>query len=185
MNLTIVKRLLIPLAATAALVVAMEYAAPEEEMEPGREQRQTFLDASAADRRLAPTPEFPKVFAVAMDWPVDDQFATITSVADGTASLYTTAPFGVLGGQPKATANQAARRFVTAAQSHFDRATPATTFPYPASTAVRFYLVGYDGVRYVEAPLDVVQDPAAPLAPLYQAAQDVLTGMQRGSAPRP
>ena len=184
MNLTIVKRLLIPLAATAALVVAMEFAAPQEEMEPGRELRQTFLDASAADRRLAPTPEYPKVFAVAMDWPVDDQFATVAAVADGTASLFTTAPFGVLGGPPKPTANQAARRFVTAAQSHFDRATPATAFPYPAATAVRFYLVGYDGVRYLEAPLDAVQDATAPLSPLYQAAQDVLTELQQASAPR-
>jgi hypothetical protein len=46
---------------------------------------------------------------------------------------------------------------------------------------VRFYLLGYDGVRFVEGALDPVVEGTAPLSPLFGAAQDVLTELRQVS----
>jgi hypothetical protein len=56
--------------------------------------------------------------------------------------------------------------------------TPAS-FPYPSKDAVRFYLLGYDGVRFVEGAIDPIQEGTAPLSPLFGAAQDVVTALRQ------
>lgn len=163
-------------AATLGLSAAAGSASQVQPTDAGRELRRMFMGKTARDLGVAPTPEFPKVFAVAMDWPLDDQIVTVVAIADGHASLYTTSTFGIIGGQNRPSE---ARKFVAEAQSHYDRATPTTTFPYPSKTAVRFYLLGYDGVRFVEGALDPIWNNAAPLSPLFGAAQDVVTALHQ------
>ena len=113
-----------------------------------------------------------------MDWPVSGQVATIVSLADGTASLYTTSSFGIIGGQGHEPVRRAAQRFVAAAQPHFAGAWPATGHPYPASTEVRFYLLGYDSVRAVYGRRDAIESGSDRLSGLFATAQDVVTALR-------
>src|SRR2546428_7894869 len=55
-----------------------------------RDLRIAFLSSSASSMGFQPTKEYPRVFGVAMDWPVGEHTATIVTALDGSASLYTT-----------------------------------------------------------------------------------------------
>src|SRR6186997_3038858 len=61
--------------------------------------RTMMLTTPAAEAGFEPTESFPKVFGVVMDIAMSGGLtATVVSMYDGHASLYTTSTFGVLGG---------------------------------------------------------------------------------------
>src|SRR5262245_54540904 len=95
-----------------------------------RDLRIAFLSSSAASHGFKPTKEYPRVFGVAMDWPVDDTTATIVSALNGSASLYTTATFGIIGGANHEPVRIAAQRFVRNAETYHDEAVPTEAYPY-------------------------------------------------------
>jgi hypothetical protein len=144
----------------------------------GRELRAMFLGLTPQDVGASPTAAYPKVFGVAMDWPIGEHIATVVSACDGTGSLYTTSTAAVIGGQGHPPTHQAALRFVAAAQPYFEAAAPATSSPYPPPNVVRFYLLGYDGLRVVEDAYDAIASGTARLSPLFGAAHGVVTEMR-------
>ncbi len=119
-----------------------------------------------------------------MDWPVGQVTATVVALADGTASLYTTSTFGIIGGAGHDSVRNAAKRLVTAADEHFAGATPTSSYPYPTSTQVRFYLLGYDGVRTIIAEYEATYSGSGKYSPLFGAGQNVLTQLRQATPAR-
>ncbi len=152
---------------------------PRDSAQAMRELRITFLSSSASLHGFKPTKEYPRVFGVAMDWPIDDTTATIVSALNGSASLYTTASFGIIGGSAHEPVRMAAQRFVRAAEAHHDRAVPTAAYPYPAKGKVRFYLRTFQDVRVIETDAASAYSASGPYSGLFRAGQAVLTELRK------
>lgn len=153
--------------------------APPPEADAMRGLRTMMLTTPASKTGIQPSKSYPKVFGIVMDLPISGgHTATVVSMCDGHASLYTTSTFGVLGGIGHESVRNASRNFVRAAQSHYDEATTTTDFPYPASDHVRFYLLGFDGVRVIDAEIASVEKRADRRLDMWTAGQRVLTELR-------
>ena len=138
-----------------------------------------MLTTPASKAGIQPTETFPKVFGIVMDMPVSGgHTATVVSMCDGHASLYTTSTFGVLGGIGHESVRIASTNFVKAAQPHFDEATSTTDFPYPVADHVRFYLLGFGGVRVIDAEITSVERSTDNRSNMWAAGQRVLTELR-------
>lgn len=147
----------------------------------GRGLRLMMLKTSPKEVDISPSAEFPKVYGVLMDWPIDEQTATVFSASDGAASLYTTSTFGIIGGQGHESVRTAAKKFVKAAGGFYDAATPTTDYPYPAADRVRFYLLTFDGVRVIDTDMASINNGTGKYAKLFGLGQDVLTELRQVS----
>lgn len=134
------------------------------------------LPADAAG--IQRTTEFPRVWAVAMDWPVGQQIATVAALADGSASLYTTGTFGIIGGIGHENVRTAAKQLIKKAESYYDGSTATSDLSYPAPDQVRFYFCTFDGVRIIEVPLRSVTEERGRYSDLFDLAQVVLTELR-------
>lgn len=141
----------------------------------GRGLRLMMLKMSPKEVDISPTAEFPKVYGVLMDWPLNNTTATVFSASDGAASLYTTSTFGIIGGQSHESVRTAAKKFVKEAGRFYDAATPTTDYPYPAAARVRFYLLTFDGVRVIDTDMTSIENGTGKYAKLFGLAQEVLT----------
>jgi hypothetical protein len=145
----------------------------------GTRLRQLFLSTTCADLSMAPSADFPRVFGVAMDWRVGpDHIATVISAKDGSASVYTNSTFGILGGIGHEQVRAAAQAFVRTAEQFVDGATPVSAFPYPDPRKVYFYILTYDGVRFMGAEADKASGVAGSYASLFYAGHAVLTELR-------
>lgn len=120
-----------------------------------------------------------------MDWPIDNNTATIVSLSDGTASLYTTSKFGIIGGQAHPTVRVAARKFIQAAERLHDDSKETKTFPYPTHGKVRFYLRTFSGVRVIETEAEPIYSGASKYSQLFSLGQEVLTELRKATENRP
>lgn len=137
-----------------------------------------MLSMPAAQARVSPTAEFPRVYGVLIDWPIGEQVATIFSTSSGAASLYTTSTFGIIGGEGHETVRAAAVELVRAADRFFDSATPTTEFPYPAAGRVRFYLLTFEGVRVIDTDFASIENQTSMYFRLFDLGQAVLTELR-------
>jgi hypothetical protein len=145
----------------------------------GKQLRQMILGMTAKDVGVAPSPEFPSLFGVLMDWPVGEQIASVVALSDGTASLYTTSTFGIIGGQAHEAVRVAGRRWLQVAERFHGESSAAMGSPYPASDQVFFYLLTFGGLRLVAAPLKQVQAGEGRHAALFNAGQEVLAQLRK------
>lgn len=151
----------------------------------GRRLRSRMLSAPPESFGVTPTAAFPRIFAVLMDWPVGKDVVTVFSAHDGTASLYTTFSFGMIGaGEVSASVRAAATAFVQMADHFFDSSTPTTTFPYPTSDQVRFHLLTYDGVRVIVTARVPLEQGTSEYSGLFNQGQAVLTEIRRSDNDR-
>jgi hypothetical protein len=120
-----------------------------------------------------------EVVAVVMDWPLGEQTATVLSSSVGDASLYTTATFGIIGGIGHEKVRKAAVAFVEAGQRFLKLTTPTTTFPYPDSATLRFYMITPAGTRVVSFPLADTEKIGSPARELFGYGQQVLTELRQ------
>jgi hypothetical protein len=147
----------------------------------GRELRLMALTASAEKSGLHPDADYPEVYGVLVDWNLGNQTASILAMRGGTASLYTTSTFGIIGGQGHAKVRRAAEVCVKLAGQYYGRGLPVSEFPYPNEGKVHFYLLGYDGVRLSVGDEPALNGGTDPMLPLFAAAQDVLTELRQVS----
>ena len=104
----------------------------------GRDLRIMMLTTPPEKTGDKTTEEFPRVYAVLMDWAIGEQTATVFSTSTGAASLYTTSTFGIIGGEGHETVRTAAMSFVRTADRFFDASAPTTEYPYPTLTTFGF-----------------------------------------------
>jgi len=152
---------------------------PQNSAQAMRDLRITFLSASAASLGFKPTKAYPRVSRVVMDWPIDDTTATIVSALDGSASLYTTGTFGIIGGSGHESVRMAAQRFVRTAEAHHDEALRTRAYPYPAKGKVRFYFRTFQDVRVIETDAASAYSPSGRYSGLFRAGQAVLTELRK------
>lgn len=145
----------------------------------GRELRAMFLSTKADSLGIKPNTEYPRVFGVAMDWPIGEHIATLVSLSDGSASLYTTSTFGIIGGAGHASVRSAAQRFVKASDRYFSNTTATTAHSYPGKEKVRFYLLTFDGLRTVETEAAPIYSGSGKFSPLFGEGQSVLTELRK------
>lgn len=171
--------------ALASVVASPSFAGVQSSSEPKlSDLRKMALTTSAAKLKFRPDRAFPTTFGVVIDFPVGDQTATILALRDGTTSLYTTGTFGVLGGGAHPTVRKASLDLIKSASPHWRGAKPTQSTAYPTGDHVRFYLLGYHGVRMVETSMQSLRDPSNPYSPLWIAANRVLTELRSASKGR-
>jgi len=144
----------------------------------GRELRLKMLTEPPPDWGLNPTPEYPHVCGVLMDWPIETTTVSVISFCSGDASIYTTGSFGVIGGIGHETVRSAAKSFVKIATEHLGDAVATKDFSYPKPGRVRFYIICYDEVRFVEADLEAVRRGNDKYSDLYKEGQRVVTELR-------
>ena len=126
-----------------------------------------------------PTSEFPRIYGILMDWPIDDDLiATVFSTSTGAASLYTTSTFGVIGGEAHENVRKAAISFVRATDSFYDDSTPTNNYPYPAADRVHFYFLTFGGVRVIDTDLSSLTDRTNKYSGLFDLGQRVVTELR-------
>ncbi|MDB6147814.1 MAG: hypothetical protein JWO45_1478 [Spartobacteria bacterium] len=144
----------------------------------GRALRTMMLTTPPEKTRDQPTKEFPRIYAVLMDWPLGEQTATVFSSSTGAASLYTTSTFGVIGGEGHEAVRIAATNFVRAADRYFDASELTTEYPYPTGDHVRFYFLTFNGVRVIDTDFASVKNRTSKFAELFGLGQAVLTELR-------
>jgi hypothetical protein len=143
-----------------------------------RKMRDRMLTSHFTELGIEPSSEYPFVYGVIMDLPIDINTATIVSLSDGNASLYTTSTFGVIGGFAHENVRNAACSFVKAANNYYDKAAPTTDFAYPLPGRIRFYLLAYDGVRVIEDDMEEVSTTGHVYHDLFMHGQAMLTELR-------
>lgn len=143
-----------------------------------REMRLKQLTTLPSEFAQKPTPEFPRVCGVLMDWPIEAGTVTVVARTTGDASVYTTGTFGVFGGIGHESVRRAAKSCVSVGERHFEDATSTKDYPYPKVGRVRFYLVCFDGVRVIEGDLESARTGRDKCSDLYEAAQRVVTELR-------
>ena len=140
----------------------------------GRDLRNMFLTTPPEKAGIQPSKDYPRVCAIAMDWPIGEHIATVVSLSDGSASVYTTGTFGIIGGIGHEAVRTAAKKLVKEADRYYDDSTPTQDFSYPSLDHVRFFLVTFHGVRVIETDLAAVTERRGKYATLFDLAQEVI-----------
>jgi hypothetical protein len=151
----------------------------------GRDLRNMFLTTSADKVGIHPSKEYPRVWGIAVDWPLSDgqHIATIVSLADGSASVYTTGTFGIVGGIGHKAVRKAAKKVVKEADRFFDDSKPTHDFSYPTHDRVRFFFTTFRGVRVIDTDWPSLSEGHSKYFALFDDSQDVLTQLRMVSRP--
>jgi hypothetical protein len=117
------------------------------------------------------------VLAVLYEWRQDqDTVGTILIDASGTASLYMSNGFGVIGSGEYDRVNQAARFCIDRFSSYRHVFTPITgTIPFPDLGQTRITLVTKGGLQSHTEKTQSIMDPSHDLYELFQAKEMMLT----------
>jgi hypothetical protein len=136
------------------------------------------LSLDPARAGMAPTPELPHVWGVAMEIGADQGWASLVTLADGTTSLYTSGGGGVIGGgahEPVVEASARLLRLIDAKLALFEQ-TEDLDPPGPDQT--RFLALTYDGIRSRSAPTEQLASGDDELAHIFAAGNDLLTQLR-------
>ena len=168
--------------AVAFLVYVVSVSAAEEPKgtgdDAGRELRKMFLSMPAEAAGIQRSSDFPRIWGVAMDWPIGQHIATLAALADGSASVYTTGTFGIIGGIGHENLCTAAKQLLKKAESYYDASTVSDDLSYPALDRVRFYFHTFEGLRVIDVSLASVTDERGSYSDLFDLAQLVITELR-------
>lgn len=142
------------------------------------ELRTHMLTTAPARFGITPTVDFPRVYGVLMDWPLQNCIATVVAFCDGNASLYTTSTFGILGGIGHDSVRAAATRFVQAGAQRYDESVETQDVAYPNAGQVRYYLLCFDGLRKIDTEMEALMSGKDSRIELWAAGQEVLTELR-------
>jgi hypothetical protein len=150
----------------------------------GKALRKMVLTTPPEQLAFSPDEEYPQIYGVLTDWRIGEDTASILAMRDGSASLYTTSTFGIIGGQGHEKVRAAAQRCVRVGRKFVARSVKTSEFPYPEDGQVYFFLLGYEGVRLCKADEKAARRGSDVIGELFAAAQDVLTELRLVSQER-
>lgn len=154
---------------------------------PGPALRGKILTLSAAVLDLEANAEFPDIWGVVVDFSIGEAIATVVALRDGTASLYTTGSFGMVGGERYLAVRHAAVTCVKESaeiwREHRGAFESGDPLAYPEEGEMRFHLLTYEGVESARVAEDDVYARAHLLTPIFAYAQGVLTQLRLASEP--
>ena len=130
------------------------------------------------------------IAGVVVDIPAEGGFASLSTLGDGTTSLYTSTGGGTIGAGSYGPVAQATSDLLSTVASHAASFANVDTGDWPPAGSVRFHLVSSHGNQYVDVPeASFWGRKKHDLMPMIQAAQGVLTGIrlfqEAQSAPLP
>ena len=120
------------------------------------------------------------IAGVVVDIPREGAFVSISSLGDGTTSLYTSTGGGAIGAGNYDPVAQATGNLLSTAASHEVAFADVDTGDWPPAGSVRFHLVSSHGNRYIDVPeASFWGRKPHDLMPMIEAAQAVLTGIRQ------
>lgn len=141
--------------------------------------RKLALGIQPSDIGIAVEPNSKKPYGILMDMSLPSGgVATLTSYANGDASMYFSTGGGILGGIGHASTRNAAKRFVAVAQSYIQKMEVATSYPLPAIGQVKFYVLTPQGILTTEASEADLEARISELSTLYGMGHGVITEMR-------
>ena len=147
----------------------------------GRDLRKVFLTTPPEQFDIQPSEDYPRVCGIAMDWPIGENVATVISPSDGSASVYTTGTFGIIGGIGVESVRTGAKKFVKEADRRYADSVATHDLSYPSPDHVRLFLVMFHGVRLIETDLRSLQEGRGKYATLFNLAQDAISQLRMSS----
>ena len=118
------------------------------------------------------------VFALIMETGFPEGSFTLSSIADGSTSLYFSHGGGIIGGGEHEDVRKASAYLLSAAQHFSEEAVRVAAFPKPRAGEVIFYFITFDGVRSYTALEDDLGNEKDRLSPLFFAAHDVIAELR-------
>lgn len=121
------------------------------------------------------------VYGVIMDWGMEGGTATSVSYQTGDASLYLSSGGGVIGGGQHQNVNNAAKQFVSLAQSFLDKTTKTEITTLPSTDEVKFYLLTNKGIFVGQEQMKNFENNSSPWLKLFEEGNNVLTELHKVS----
>ena len=118
------------------------------------------------------------VVALVMETGFPEGSFTLSSIADGSTSLYFSNGGGIIGGGEHENVREASGYLISAAQQFYQQAQEVTLFPKPESGWVIFYFITFDGVRSYTALEDDLGNEKDEFSDLFFAAHDAITELR-------
>lgn len=125
-----------------------------------------------------------RVYGVVFEFVMGPTVITVSALHDGTASIYTTTDFGVIGGGQHAAVREKAKKLIAIAQPLYDSAAPTSEFAHPDARTAQFFLLGWEGVRLRTDSLSELGRGQGQERELWCAGQDLLTALRHASEGR-
>ena len=108
----------------------------------------------------------------------EDSF-TLSSIADGSTSLYFGNGGGIIGGEEHENVREASGYLISVAQQFYQKAQQVSVFPKPETGRVIFYFITFDGVRSYSALEDDLGNEKDELSDLFFVAHNVITELRK------
>ena len=118
------------------------------------------------------------VFAIVMETGVAEGTYTLSSIADGSTSLYFSNGGGIIGGGEHKSVREASMYFLSGAEHFQSKAKVVTSFPKPHKGDVFFYFITFDGVKIYKALEDDLGNERDDLSGLFFAAHRVISELR-------
>lgn len=134
--------------------------------------REYWFKTTASQGEISPSAEFPHVFIVIMDWPINGKQTLVLAAADGTSSLYISPGPKVLGGH---SAKKEAKAVIAEAEKILAFAHKVSEHPLPPPGEVRFYIRTYSGLYAISDSYADLSANKGKTLPLFIAANKVMT----------
>jgi hypothetical protein len=144
--------------------------------------RSAILSLVPSAAGLTPSAKVPHVWGLLMETGYPQAAVTLVALCDGTTSLYFGRGGGFLGAGNLPAVARASRALIAAAEHHWPRLAPATSFPLPAVGWVRFTVLTFAGAFSAEAEEELLGAGRHELSPLYCRGQDVISKIRLNSA---
>ena len=119
------------------------------------------------------------VVALVMETGFPEGSFTLSSIADGSTSLYFSNGGGIIGGGEHENVREASVHLISAAQQFYQKAQKVTLFPKPEAGKVIFYFITFDGVRsYTALEYDLGNEKDA-FSDLFFAAHNAIAELRK------
>ena len=142
--------------------------------------RELALKISPEDFGLKRDDDRIAAYGVLMEFTLPKATVTLTSYSSGDASLYFSTGGGILGGIGHETVRNAARQFVSSAQTFLSKMKEAASFPLPPTGVTHFYVLTNHGTYgSPELISDDLRNSKGEFFALFAAGQDVITEIRK------
>lgn len=119
------------------------------------------------------------VYALVMETGFPEGSFTLSSVADGSTSLYFSNGVVMIGGGEHVSVREASGYLLSGVQRFYKKAKKVTSFPKPEAGKVIFYFITFGGVRSYTALEDDLGNEKDELSNLFFAAHNVITELRK------
>ena len=118
------------------------------------------------------------VYGIVMETGVSEGAYTLSSIADGSTSLYFSNGGGIIGGGEHKSVREASMYFLSGAEHFQSKAKAVTLFPKPKEGHVVFYFLTVDGVKSYNALEVNLGKEKDDLSGLFFAAHSVISELR-------